>query len=162
MACIADWDGPSLTCNWIVRRLWDVCARFGIWIVQVSHIAGSVMITSGVDALSHPYKFAWGNEADRDDWRLCDHAFQWLQQVTRVLFTVDRMASRANRRCMQFCSHSSVDLESFCVSAFAVDWMVDGMGAPAVNYFPRVIKNRGPLALRLSIATHTLVSRPFT
>ena len=31
-----------------------------------------------------------------------------------------------------------------------------------LNYFPRVIKNRGPsLSLRLSTATRTLVSRPF-
>ena len=95
------------------------------------------MITSGVDALSRPYKFARGSEADRDDWRLCDRAFQWLQQVTGVVFTVDRMASRANRRCTQFCSQSSVDPESFGVSAFAVNWTVDSMGDSAVNYcFP--------------------------
>ena len=105
VAYIANWGGPSLTCNRIVRRLWGICARFGIRVVQVSHIAGSVMITSGVDALSRPYKFARGSEADRDDWRLCDHAFQWVQQVTGMLFTVDRIASRANRRCVQF-SHS--------------------------------------------------------
>ena len=128
VAYIANWGGPSITCNRIVRRLWGICARFGIRIVQVSHIAGSVMITSGVDALSRPYKFARGSEADRDDWRLCDRAFQWLQQVTGVVFTVDRMASRANRRCTQFCSHSSVDPESFGVSAFAVDWTVDSVG----------------------------------
>ena len=128
VAYIANWGGPSITCNRIVRRLWGICARFGIRIVQVSHIAGSVMITSGVDALSRPYKFARGSEADRDDWWLCDHAFQWLQQVAGVVFTVDRMASRANRRCTQFCSQSSVDPESFGVSAFAVDWTVDSVG----------------------------------
>ena len=140
VAYIANWGGPSITCNRIVRRLWGICARFGIRIVQVSHIAGSVMITSGVDALSRPYKFARGSEADRDDWRLCDHAFQWLQQVAGVVFTVDRMASRANRRCTQFCSQSSVDPESFGVSAFAVDWTVDSVGAPAVNYcFPPLL-----------------------
>ena len=93
VAYIANWGGPSITCNRIVRRLRSICGRFGIRIVQVSHIAGSVMITSGVDALSRPYKFARGSEADRDDWRLCDRAFQWLQQVTAVVFTVDRMAS---------------------------------------------------------------------
>ena len=95
------------------------------------------MITSGVDALSHPYKFARGSEADRDGWRLCDLTFQWLQQVTGVVFTVDRMASRANRRYMQFCSHLSVDTELFGVSAFAVDWAVGSGGAPAINHcFP--------------------------
>ena len=99
------------------------------------------MITSGVDALSRPYKFARGSEADRDDWRLCDHAFQWLQQVAGVVFTVDRMASRANRRCTQFCSQSSVDPESFGVSAFAVDW--SGRVLYSMEQPPEVVRKEG-------------------
>ena len=30
VAYIANWGGPSITCNRIVRRLWGICARFGI------------------------------------------------------------------------------------------------------------------------------------
>ena len=74
---------------------------------------------------------------DRDDWRLRDAVFQNLQHLLGTIFTVDRMATRANRRCMQFCSHSSVDPECFGVSAFSVDWTVDRNGEEAVNYcFP--------------------------
>jgi hypothetical protein len=64
------------------------------------------------------------------------------------VFTVDRMASRANRQCFQFCSHSSVDPEAFGPSTFALDWSVDKRGEPAVNYcfppfslIPRVVQH---------------------
>ena len=137
VAYLSNWGGPSLTCNRMVKKLWGLCAVFNIRIVQISHIAGSVMITSGVDALSRPYRFARGKEMDRDDWRLREAVFQNLQHLLGTSFTVDRMATRANRRCIQFCSHSSVDPECFGVSAFSVDWKVDKNGEEAVNYcFP--------------------------
>jgi hypothetical protein len=148
VAYISNWGGPSMICNRLIRQLWEVCAKFGIRVVQVCHVAGTVMITSGVDALSRPYRFARGNEADRDEWRLQERAFQYVQWVTGRQFTVDRMASRANTRCKQFCSHSSVDPDSLAVSAFAVDWMFDGEGMVAVNYcfppfslIPRVLQH---------------------
>jgi hypothetical protein len=137
VAYLSNWGGPSLTCNRMVKKLWGLCAVFNIRIVQISHIAGSVMITSGVDALSRPYRFARGKEMDRDDWRLRDAVFQNLQHLLGTSFTVDRMATRANRRCIQFCSHSSIDPECFGVSAFSVDWKLDKNGQEAVNYcFP--------------------------
>jgi hypothetical protein len=137
VAYLVKWGGSSLRCNRLVRRLWAICARFNIKIVQASHIAGSVMISAGVDALSRPVKFARGHEADRDDWRMVRTWFEWIQQQWQVCFTVDRMASRANRQCVQFCSHSSVDPEAFGASAFAGDWRFDRWGQPAMNYcFP--------------------------
>lgn len=137
VAYITNWGGPSMTCNRLVRKIWGLCATFNIRIVQVSHVAGSVMITSGVDALSRPFRFARGKEAGRDDWRLVASCFAQLQDLLGVVFTVDRMATRANKRCKQFCSNSSVDPECFGDSAFSVDWRVDRFGHPAINYcFP--------------------------
>jgi hypothetical protein len=148
VAYVTNWGGPSLVCNRIVRALWGVCARFGIRIVQISHIAGDKMISAGVDSLSRPYKFARGGESDRDDWRLSWDSFEWIQYVTQCVFTVDRMASRANRRCQQFCSISSVDPEAMGASAFSVDWNWDKEGNRAVNYcfppfglIPRVLQH---------------------
>ena len=148
VAYVTNWGGPSMTCNRVVRKLWGLCARFNIRVVQVSHIAGSKMITSGVDSLSRPYRFARGGEADRDDWRLRSQTFEQLQAVVGVVLTVDRMATRSNRRCKQFCSHSAIDPESFGSSAFAVDWSVDMLGEKAANYcfppffaIPRVIQH---------------------
>jgi hypothetical protein len=106
------------------------------------------MISAGVDSLSRPYKFARGGEADRDDWRLSWDSFNWIQLVTQRVFTVDRMASRANRRCKQFGSISSVDPEAMGVSTFSVDWKWDKEGQSAVNYcfppfglIPRVLEH---------------------
>ena len=148
VAYVTNWGGPSMTCNRIVRQLWEVCARWGIRIVQACHISGETMITAGVDALSRPYKFARGHESDRDDWRLTLSAFEYVQDVTNRSFTVDRMASRANTRCKQFCSQSSADPDSIAISAFAVDWSYDRDGEAAVNYcfppfamIPRVLQH---------------------
>ena len=63
------WGGKSNRLNQLVRLIWGVCARWGIRIVQVSHISGDRMISAGVDALSRPGKFARRSGADRDDWR---------------------------------------------------------------------------------------------
>ena len=61
----------------------------------------------------------------------------WLQYVTEREFTVDRMASRADARCQQFCSVSTVDPEAWAVSVFSVDWKWDKFGHWASNYcFP--------------------------
>ena len=148
VAYISNWGGPSMICNRLVRGLWGICATFNIRIVQVSHIAGEVMISCGVDALSRPYRFARGGEADRDEWRLRGDVLVKMQDFFQVTFTVDRMASRANRRCQQFASHSSVDPESMGPSTFALDWARDGQGVWAENYcfppfclIPRVIQH---------------------
>ena len=109
--------------------MWD------IRIVQVSHISGSLMISAGVDALSRPYRFARGGEADRDDWRLLSTVFEWVQGVALQQFgshlTIDRMASRANTRLARFCSVSSVDPDAEGFSAFAGSWFANEMGRPA-------------------------------
>ena len=74
---------------------------------------------------------------DRDDWRLRRPQFEWLQQQLGTCFTIDRMASRANRRCEAFCSVSDVDPDSEARSAFLVDWSVQRSGQTPVNYcFP--------------------------
>ena len=137
VAYICNWGGPSIFLTRLVKLIWSICARFGIRIVQVSHIAGTEMITVGVDALSRPYKFSKGGEMDRDDWRLRRSQFEWLQQQLGTRFTIDRMASRANRRCEAFCSVSDVDPDSEARSAFLVDWNVQRSGQTPVNYcFP--------------------------
>ena len=127
VAYLNNWGGPKLVCCRLMRRIWGVCARNGIRIVQVSHIAGDKMITVGVDALSRPYRFARGGEADRDEWRLMHTMFQWLQEQLHTRFTIDRMASRSNAQvrpgaCSAYCSMSSVDPSAVGRSAFLVDW----------------------------------------
>jgi hypothetical protein len=148
VAYISNWGGPSMTCNRMVRQLWGLCASFNIRIVQVSHISGDTMISCGVDALSRPFRFSRGGEADRDEWRLKIKMFEWIQQFFGIQFSVDRMASRANRRCKQFASHSSIDPESLGPSTFSLDWSVDRHGQWAENYcfppfslIPRVVQH---------------------
>ena len=122
VAYLSNWGGPSLICCRILKRIWSICARFGIRIVQVSHISGNTMISVGVDALSRPPKLGRGGEAGRDDWRLMQHRFDWLQQQFGRL-TIDRMASRANTRVPDaFCSINSAEPDSEGCSAFATDW----------------------------------------
>ena len=147
VAYLCNWGGPSLWCCRMVKRVWSICARFGIRIVQVSHIKGTVMITAGVDALSRPYKFARGSEAGRDDWRLMDYFFEWLQRKVCV-FTIDRMASRSNTRCKSFCSMDSTDPDAEACSAFAVDWTTQRLVRSSMNYcfppfslIPRVLQH---------------------
>ena len=150
VAYINNWGGPSLTCCRLVKKIWGVCAWWGIRIVQISHISGELMITVGVDALSRPFRFARGKEADRDEWRLRDDMFAWLQQqiFTAEGFTIDRMASRSNTRCKAYCSISSVDPDSQGSSALMVDWNVQHNVRSPMNYcfppfalIPRVIQH---------------------
>ena len=125
VAYLTQWGGSSKVLTRIVRRIWGLCAAWGIRIVQVSHISGDRMISAGVDALSRPFRFARGGLAGRDDWRMIDTVFEWVQSVAREWLggslTVDRMASRANRRLTRFNSVSSVDPDSEG-SAFTVSW----------------------------------------
>ena len=126
IAYIVKWGGPSMILSRIVRLIWGVCVRWGIRIVQVSHISGERMITAGVDALSRPPRFARKCEADRDFWRMEESVFRQVQAFTINTFgtclTVDRFASRANFRLARFNSVSSVDPGAEAWSAFEVDW----------------------------------------
>ena len=105
------------------------------------------MISVGVDALSRPYKFARGGEMDRDDWRLREGAFRWLQGMVWSVMgseaVVDRMASRANRRLPWYNSVSSVDPEAESFSAFAVDWSEVDLSYcfPPFALIPRVLQH---------------------
>jgi hypothetical protein len=148
VAYLNNWGGPSIWCCRVVKHIWALCAEYGIRIVQVSHIKGTTMITSGVDALSRPPKFSRGKEADRDDWRLLQHRFDWLQVQLQVKFTIDRMATRANRRCEAFCSISEIDPDSEGPSAFATDWAKQKKWRSPMNYvfppfalIPRVLQH---------------------
>ena len=97
---LVKWGGASIRLCKIVRAIWEVCVKWGIRLVQVSHIKGDAMISAGVDALSRPPKFARKCEADRDDWQLTGAAFEAVQAFSQQMFggtiTMDRMASRAN------------------------------------------------------------------
>lgn len=147
VAYLAKWGGPSAVMTRIVRRVWALCAAWDIRVVQVSHISGTRMITVGVDSLSRPYKFARGGEMDRDDWRMRDEAFGWLQGMARAWLgrsmEVDRMASRANTRLPRFNSVSSVDPAAEGFSAFAEDWSVGGLSYvfPPFALIPRVLQH---------------------
>ena len=151
VAYLAHWGGPSRIMTRMVRQIWSLCAMWDIRIVQVSHISGDRMITVGVDALSRPYKFARGGEADRDDWRLQHNMFEWVQGMVWQQFgaqlTIDRMATRANTRLSRFCSVSSVDPDAEGFSAFEGDWFAGG-GVREYNYcfppfafIPRVLQH---------------------
>ena len=146
------WGGRSSRLTQLVRQIWGVCARWGIRIVQVSHISGDKMISAGVDALSRPAKFARKCEVDRDDWRLLDCAFEQVQELSLSVFgsptTVDRMASRANTKLPRFNSISAVDPDSECFSAFGSNWAVTRGEHIEVSYcfppfrlVPRVIQH---------------------
>ena len=130
----------------IVRRIWGVCAAWGIRIVQVSHIKGDLMISAGVDALSRPARFARGGAAGRDDWRMIGTVFEWVQLVSQQwlggLLTVDRMASRANRRGgLRFNSVCSVDPDSEG-PAFSVSWHGElNYCFPPFCFLPRVFQH---------------------
>ena len=146
VAYLVNWGGPSVVMMRLVRRIWAVCASWDIRIVQVSHIKGDRMITAGVDALSRPYRFARRGEADRDEWRLKDAAFEWLQSVVLSVFrkkvTIDRMASRANRRVARFNSVCSIDPDAESFSAFASDWQSEvNYCFPPFGLIPRVLQH---------------------
>ena len=147
VAYLAKWGGPSQVMTRIVRRIWCLCAAWDIRVVQASHISGTRMISVGVDALSRPYKFARGGEMDRDDWRLRESAFSWLQSMVWSVVgseaVVDRMASRANRRLPRYNSVSSVDPEAESFSAFAVDWSEVNLSYcfPPFALVPRVLQH---------------------
>ena len=148
VAYICNWGGPSLFLSRIVKLIWSICARFGIRIVQVSHISGGMMISVGVDALSRPYRFAKGSEMDRDDWRLIRSQFVWLQERLGCVFSIDRMASRVNARCDAYISVCDVDSGSEARSAFLVDWTRQRRPGSPVNYcfppfalIPRVLQH---------------------
>ena len=146
VAYLVNWGGPSVIMMKMVRQIWAVCASWDIRIVQVSHIKGDRMITAGVDALSRPYRFARGGEADRDEWRLKDVAFEWLQSVVLSVFdrqvTIDRMASRANRRVVRFNSVCSIDPDAESFSAFASDWQSEvNYCFPPFGLIPRVLQH---------------------
>ena len=147
VAYLAKWGGPSQVMTRIVRRIWSLCAAWDIRIVQVSHISGTRMISVGVDALSRPYRFARGGEMDRDDWRLRESAFQWIQGMVWTVLgaeaVVDRMATRANRRLQRYNSVSSVDPEAESFSAFAVDWSEVDISYcfPPFALIPRVLQH---------------------
>ena len=104
------------------------------------------MISAGVDALSRPIRFARGGVAERDDWRVLDHVFDWIQSVAQESFggplTIDRMASRANRRLVRFNSVSSVDPDSEGFSAFAASWAQErNYCFPPFSLLPRVFQH---------------------
>jgi hypothetical protein len=152
VAYLTQWGGTSLILSRMVRCIWGLCTRWGIRIVQVSHISGDRMITAGVDALSRPVRFARRKEADRDEWRLVQAIFDKVQTFTVSVFgselTVDRMATRASRRLERYNSVSSVDPEAEAWSAFGVDWDVGPRGEPEISYcfppfclIPRVIQH---------------------
>ena len=147
VAYLAKWGGPSQVMTRIVRRIWSLCAAWDIRIVQVSHISGTRMISVGVDALSRPYRFARGGEMDRDDWRLRESAFQWIQGMVWTVLgaeaVVDRMATRANRRLQRYNSVSSVDPEAESFSAFAVEWSEVDISYcfPPFALIPRVLQH---------------------
>ena len=151
VAYLVNWGGPSQVMTRIVRQIWSLCAVWDIRIVQVSHISGSLMISAGVDALSRPYRFARGGEADRDEWRLHWSMFTWVQGMVWQQFgsflTIDRMATRGNTRLGRFCSVSSVDPDAEGFSAFAGDWFGNN-GSREYNYcfppfafLPRVLQH---------------------
>ena len=159
VAYLANWGGPSKVMTRMVRKIWSICAVWDIRIVQVSHISGSLMISAGVDALSRPFKFARGGEADRDDWRLRDAMFAWVQGVAFRQFgaylTVDRMASRANTRLVRFNSVSSVDPDTEGFSAFSGDWF-ENRSSREYNYcFP-------PFAFITRVLQHVREHRAIT
>lgn len=152
IAYLVSWGGASVILSRIVRLIWGICVRWGIRIVQVSHISGEKMITAGVDALSRPPKFTRKKEADRDDWRLTDSAFEVVQELASKVFgaqlSIDRMASRANTRLKRFNSVSSADPDAENQSAFEVNWAVRADGAPEISYcfppfslIPRVVQH---------------------
>ena len=151
VAYLANWGGPSKIMTRLIRQIWSICAVWDIRIVQVSHISGDLMISAGVDALSRPYRFARGGEADRDEWRLRAEVFEWVQGVARRQFgshlTIDRMASRANTRLARFCSVSSVDPDAEGFSAFAGSWYETSRGRefnycfPPFAFIPRVLQH---------------------
>ena len=149
---LVKWGGASIRLCRIVRAIWEVCVKWGIRLVQVSHIKGDAMISAGVDALSRPPKFARKCEADRDDWQLTGAAFEAVQAFSQQMFggtiTMDRMASRANRQVQRFSSVSSVDPDAESFSAFATDWAVSPTGEQEISYcfppfsfIPRVLQH---------------------
>ena len=151
VAYLVNWGGPSQVMTRIVRQIWSLCAVWDIRVVQVSHISGNLMISAGVDALSRPYRFARGGEADRDEWRLHRSMFTWVQDMVWQQFgsflTIDRMATRGNTRLGRFCSVSSVDPDAEGFSAFAGDWFGNN-GSREYNYcfppfafLPRVLQH---------------------
>ena len=84
---------------------------------------------------------------DRDDWRLCRSAFEWLQGMARRWLggemSVDRMASRANTRLARFNSVSSIDPAAEGFSAFSVDWSAEPLSYvfPPFAFIPRVLQH---------------------
>ena len=146
VAYITQWGGRSKVLTRMVRQIWGLCAAWGIRIVQVAHISGTRMISAGVDALSRPVRFARGSSADRDDWRVISSVFMWIQSVSLEWLggelTVDRMASRANRRLTRFNSVSSVDPDCEGFSAFASSWQNErNYCFPPFAFLPRVFQH---------------------
>ena len=146
VAYLSQWGGRSRVLTGIVRKIWGLCAAWGLRIVQVSHISGNKMISAGVDALSRPMRFARGGVSERDDWRVVKEAFLWVQSVAMLwlggALTIDRMASRANRRLTRFNSVSSADPDSEGFSAFATSWADErNYCFPPFAFIPRVLQH---------------------
>jgi hypothetical protein len=141
IAYLIKWGGPSMVLCRIVRLIWGVCVRWGIRIVQVSHISGKRMITAGVDALSRPPRLVRKCEADRDEWRLTEDVFVRTVQALAIntfgyCLSIDRFATRSNTRLKRFNSISSVDPNAEAWSAFETAWGAGKDGREISYAFP--------------------------
>lgn len=124
----------SLLTN-MTKLLWATCVRNRITIIDVMHIPGTLMVTEQVDALSRPVAPAFGTEADRDEWMLTRAAFNRIEEFFGVRFTVDRFASRVNRRCPRYNAKQWEPEAADPPSAFAHEWGKRGRrGADEYNF----------------------------
>ena len=142
------FGGRSAVLHAIVKEIWKVLLQFRIRLVQVSHVKGSTMISSGADSLSRPPKvpLRW-KEADRSEWRLRGSYFQQVQMFASRVFgcecSVDRMASRRNTRLARFMSVTDVDPNAEGFSAFSQPWKAAELSYvfPPFHQIPRVLQH---------------------
>lgn len=114
----------------MTKLLWATCVSCRITIVDIVHIPGTQMVVEGVDDLSRPKPAVFGSERDRAMWSLSGDAMAMLQEWVGGPFTMDRFASRVNRKCVRY---NAVQWEPEAVapaSAFAAehDWRLQPSG----------------------------------
>jgi hypothetical protein len=140
---IRQLGGRSRVLTNMVKLIWAVSVRGDFAISEIEHISGKCVIALGVDGLSRPKRWRRSAEHDRDEWRLSDRAFLWLQSQLAVELEVDRTADRGNKRCAQYNALSVLSGgESVQLGCFSSSWHgVKNYSFPPFWLIPRILQH---------------------
>ena len=122
--------GRSPILTRMTKLLWATCVAHRITIVDIVHIAGTRMVEEGVDSLSRPKAAAFGSERDRQEWSLTGEVVRLLQVWVGGPFSMDRFASRTNKKCARYTAAQWEPEAVAPPSAFAEqhDWRLQPSG----------------------------------